>query len=159
MLIRKISHKYYGKASSSRGFTLIEILITLVILSIGLLGVAALQLKSLQGSHASYERSVVTLQSRDLVERMWAGICSVYDEEGDFIPNGEQPIWSAWLEDHTNMGTFRDQRWVPVLSPPLGGTNIWTITINWEGRNQGQPETIVHRFSLPPPLNPDTCEN
>jgi len=142
---------------SVSGFTLIEILVALVILSIGLLGVAGLQFRSLQNSHASYERSIVTLQAKDLVERMWAGICSLYDASGNIVSDGEEPIWDAWFDDHDTDGTFANQSWTPVLAPPASGTDVWTITISWTGRFQGQPEQIVHHFRLPPPLRPDSC--
>lgn len=54
-----------------RGFSLIEALIALVVLSIGLIGVAAMQLKALQSATAGYQRSVVTLAAVDAQERLW----------------------------------------------------------------------------------------
>jgi len=43
-----------------RGFTLIEVLIALAVLSIGLAGMAALQLSSLQYTHSAHYRSLAT---------------------------------------------------------------------------------------------------
>ncbi|WP_238984553.1 type IV pilus modification protein PilV [Billgrantia kenyensis] len=54
------------------GFTLIEALIALVVLSVGLLGVAAMQLKALQSAHAGYQRALVSLMAIDAQERTWA---------------------------------------------------------------------------------------
>lgn len=156
MLKRKAQARPCQRLKRSFGFTLLEILVALIILSIGLLGVAALQLQSVQNSHASYERSIASLQARDLVERMWAGICSLYLPNGNIRPNGEAPILTAWDDDHRDTATFADQGWNAVLSQPTG-THVWTITISWAGRNQGQQEAIVHHFRLPPPLRPDTC--
>lgn len=147
------------RQKSSFGFTLLEILVALIVLSIGLLGVAALQLRSLQNSHASYERSIASLQARDLVERMWAGICTLHDANGIIVPGRQAPIEAAWRADHTNTNTnpFASQGWNAVLGSPPTGTHVWTITIRWTGRNQGQEEVIVHHFRLPPPLRPDFC--
>lgn len=140
------------------GFTLIEVLVALVVLSIGLLGVAGLQLRSLQSSHASYERTVVTLQAHDLVERMWAGICSLYDANGNLVSGSATTIRNAWATDHNPVGgTFANQSWEAVLAPPAAGAHVWTITIRWAGRFQGEAEQIVHHFSLPPPLRPASC--
>jgi len=139
------------------GFTLIEILVALVILTIGLLGVAGLQLRSLQTSHSSFERSIATLQARDLVERMWGGICTLYESDGDIVPNGHVPILIAWRADHDATGTFAGQGWKGNLDPPVPPNNVWTITISWTGRFQGQAEQIVHHFMLPPPFRPDFC--
>ncbi len=121
------------------------------------MGVAGLQFRSLQNSHASYERSIVTLQAKDLVERMWAGICSLYGADRSIVPGGELAIWRAWLVDHNTDGTFANQLWTPVLTPPAAGTNVWTITISWTGRFQGEAEQVVHHFRLPPPLRPNNC--
>ena len=61
------------------GFSLIEVLVTLLVLSIGLLGVAALQVVSLQYSSTSLHRSIAVIQANDLVERLWANACDVPD--------------------------------------------------------------------------------
>lgn len=55
-----------------RGFSLIEALIALVVLSIGLIGVAAMQLKALQSATAGYQRSVASVAAVDAQERLWA---------------------------------------------------------------------------------------
>ena len=54
------------------GFTLMEVLVALVILSIGLLGLAGLQAASLRYNHSSYLRSQATLLAYDIVDRMRA---------------------------------------------------------------------------------------
>lgn len=59
---------------TQRGFTLVEALIAVLVLSIGLLGVAAMQLRALQSAHMGYQRSVVSLAAVDAQERAWAGL-------------------------------------------------------------------------------------
>ncbi|MEO5378648.1 MAG: type IV pilus modification protein PilV [Magnetococcus sp. DMHC-6] len=54
------------------GFSLLEILITLIVLSIGLLGMAGLQGASLRANHGSYLRSQATMMAGDLLDRMRA---------------------------------------------------------------------------------------
>ena len=53
-----------------KGFTLIEVLVALLILSISLLGMAGLQIVSLQSSGSSLSRSQATMMAYDLAERM-----------------------------------------------------------------------------------------
>jgi type IV pilus assembly protein PilV len=53
-----------------RGFTLIEILVTVIVLSIGLLGLAALQATSVRFNHSAYLRSQATSLAYDIVDRM-----------------------------------------------------------------------------------------
>lgn len=52
------------------GFTLIEILVTVLVLSIGLLGLAGMQITGLRANMSSEARSKATLLASDIVERM-----------------------------------------------------------------------------------------
>jgi type IV pilus assembly protein PilV len=58
--------------SRSRGFTLIEALVSLLVLSIGLLGVASLQLSSLRANSSAAARSQATFLAYDIADRMRA---------------------------------------------------------------------------------------
>ena len=60
------------------GFTLIEILIAVVILSIGLLGMAGIQLKGLRGTTNSTLRSDATIMANDIAERIHANSGGVF---------------------------------------------------------------------------------
>ena len=160
LITRKARARPCQRPKRSLGFTLIEILVALVILSIGLLGIAALQLRSLQSSHASFERSIASLQARDLVERMWAGICTLHDANRNLVPNERDAILAAWRADHTSVNTFAGQGWSAVLSPPPTGTQAGTITISWSPRDrrvETERTEIVHHFILPPPLRHAGC--
>ncbi|MBR2512529.1 MAG: type IV pilus modification protein PilV [Halomonas sp.] len=80
---------------TQRGFSLIEALIALLVLSIGLIGVAAMQLKALQSATAGYQRSVVTLAAVDAQERLWAQLAQEVscDEMIDKIVSDWQEDW------------------------------------------------------------------
>lgn len=56
----------------SGGFTLIEVLIAVLVLSIGLLGLAALQTSGLGMNHSAYLRSQATILASDMADRMRA---------------------------------------------------------------------------------------
>lgn len=56
----------------SAGFSLVEVLVALVVLSIGLLGVAGLQTRGVRDNHGAYLRTQATLGAKDLVDRMRA---------------------------------------------------------------------------------------
>lgn len=55
-----------------RGMTLIEVLVTLVLISVGLLGIAALQLTSLKGNKEAYVRSQASVLAGDILDRIRA---------------------------------------------------------------------------------------
>lgn len=59
------------------GFTLLEVLIAVVILSIGLLGVAGLQAFSLRNNQEAYMRSQAAILAMDITERMRANMAGV----------------------------------------------------------------------------------
>lgn len=61
-----------SRLSSRRGFTLIEVLIAILVLAVGLLGLAGLQVVSLKTNHNSYLRSQATYLAHDAIERMRA---------------------------------------------------------------------------------------
>jgi type IV pilus assembly protein PilV len=61
-----------GLKRAGRGFTLIETLVAVLVLSIGLLGIAALQLTSLQSNSTATQRSQATFLAYDIVDRMRA---------------------------------------------------------------------------------------
>ncbi|BFM08992.1 type IV pilus modification protein PilV [Halioxenophilus aromaticivorans] len=60
-----------------RGITLIEILVTVIILSIGFLGLASVQLMGTKNVTNSQYRTVATLYAYDMVERMRANIAGI----------------------------------------------------------------------------------
>lgn len=63
---------------SIRGFTLIEALIALLVLTVGLLGAAGMLLSSVRNSHNSYLRSQASFIADSLVERMRANPLGVW---------------------------------------------------------------------------------
>jgi len=63
----------------SAGFTLLEVLVAIVIISVGMLGLAGLQARGLQNNHSSLQRTLATYQAYDMADRMRANIVGVND--------------------------------------------------------------------------------
>ena len=61
-----------NKLMERDGFTMVEVLVALVILAVGLLGLAGMQIRSLSGSHAAYSRTQAAQYAADIVDRMMA---------------------------------------------------------------------------------------
>lgn len=77
----------YPQHSSSawhqRGVGLIEILITMLVLGIGLLGIAAMQATALRNAQSSLERSQAVIQTYSILDAMRANRVSAID--GDYV--------------------------------------------------------------------------
>lgn len=66
-----------------RGYTLIEVLVALFIMSLGLLGMAGLQVTSLKQNQSAYMRSQATILAYDIIDRMRANVSAV--ENGNYF--------------------------------------------------------------------------
>ena len=60
------------RLGAQRGATLVEVLVALLVLSIGLLGVAALQVSALQTNQGAHVRSQASVLAYDIADRMRA---------------------------------------------------------------------------------------
>ena len=86
-----------------RGFSLIEVLIAVVVVSIGLLGFASLQMGSMQRIEQAKFNRTTSGALRDLVERV--GSLPDLAKDGSFnfsnLDDGEAPEWSVNCREET----------------------------------------------------------
>ncbi|MFB9245687.1 type IV pilus modification protein PilV [Massilia antarctica] len=55
-----------------QGFSMLEVLITMIVISVGLLGIAGLIMTNLKTNHSAYARGQATILANDIVDRMRA---------------------------------------------------------------------------------------
>ena len=67
---------------TQHGTTLIEVLIAVLVFSVGMLGLAGLQLTATINTHSTHLRSIATVQAYDITDRMRANIPAV--NSGDY---------------------------------------------------------------------------
>lgn len=79
-----------NKASQS-GFTLMEVLIAVLVLSVGLLGLAGLQARSLRENHSAMLRSQATILAYGMADRMRANYESATVHFSDGYYNNPTP--------------------------------------------------------------------
>lgn len=70
-VVRGRNNQRFGSGHGA-GFSLVEVLVALFVLSIGLLGLAALQTTGIKFNQQSYQRTQATLQAYDIIDRMRA---------------------------------------------------------------------------------------
>jgi type IV pilus assembly protein PilV len=143
---------------ASQGFTLLEVLVALVVLSIGLLGLAGLQATSLRNNTSAYQRSIATMQAYDIADRMRANLPAV--KSGAYVINGI-PAGAVTCNPctSTQIATIDAQEWnganAALLAGGAGtvaqGGNIFTVTISWsDDRNTQNPQTTTFTTSFQP---------
>ena len=77
------------------GFSLIEILVAIVVISLGLLGLAGLQAASLRNNQVAYFRSIASQQAYDMMDRMRVNLAGVRAGNYNDLQGALGTIWSA----------------------------------------------------------------
>ncbi len=136
-------------ASSSRGFTLVEVLAALVIISAGLLGLAALQGQSLRGNHSAAMRTQAVNQVENIVDRMRANRAEALD--GAYaIGMGVDPV----APTYSGLVLVDLQEWRDLLSQSLSlgdgsiaiDGNVCTVVVQWTEPDGTKDLTVVTRL-------------
>ena len=145
------------------GFTLIEVLVTVVILAVGLLGLAGLQATSLKFNSTAYQRSQATSLAYDIADRMRANVVAA--RGSNVVPAGAYGIaLGAAAPTGTTLAAIDLQEWRRALANTLPsgtgvicrgtlsvttwvcslgvvGSNVFTIGIQWDdSRGQDDPQ-------------------
>jgi type IV pilus assembly protein PilV len=117
---------------SAKGFTLIEAMVALVVLSIGLLGVAGMQIVGLRANLSAASRTQASYLADDIIDRMRANNTAARGGLYNVAPGATLP--------GTTTAELDVQAWVLELQTlPVGKgaiavdplTNIATVTIQW----------------------------
>lgn len=132
-------------SSNSRGFTLIEVMVTVVILSIGLLGLAGMQLNALKNSHGAQLRNQATVLAYEIGERIRSNR-SAAQGGGYDIAAGTPPAASQDCEisncNASEMAGYDLEQWKTALlaALPAGdgeisrSADLITIAVLWDER-------------------------
>lgn len=129
------------------GFSLLEVLITLVIMSFGLLGIAGVIVNSLKNNQSAYSRSQASWLANDIIERMRANRVTA---EAELLPYnlamGSSPSGTGVvLEDLT------EWRASLAAAMPSGtgsvaldaATKKVTVVVQWNDSRASGDEVIV----------------
>jgi type IV pilus assembly protein PilV len=129
-----------------RGFTLIEVLVAVVVLSIGLLGVAKLSLGTVQANGSAYMRS----QATELVQQIFDDMHANHDVAvalgyniafGAGAPAG--PDCDLVVCSNAQVANFDLARWVAALAAQLPNGQGQIVTVTAVNPTSGSNETAV----------------
>lgn len=95
-----------SSARSQRGTSLLEVLISVLIMAVGLLGIAAMQATALRNSQGSTERSQAVILSYSIVDAMRANRVAAI--RGDYNTGG----WMCALPDAGTLAANDRRQWL-----------------------------------------------
>ncbi len=122
-----------SKAENQKGFTLLEILVTLVILAIGLLGLLSLQMVSLKNNHSAQQRTTAIVHAYDILDRIRLNKTADYTIALGATTSGTALKDTDITEWTTNLGIDLPSGQGSITDD---GT-IVTVTVQWDDSRGG----------------------
>jgi type IV pilus assembly protein PilV len=135
-----LTPRTYLAEDSQCGFTLLEMLVALVILSVGMLGIAGMQARGLRYNHEAYVRTQATFLANDLFERMRINVKNAASYVGDAPSNtcdsskgaadvaNDRACWHESIKKILPGG-------MATVQQSATNPNLYTVTIMWAARS------------------------
>lgn len=127
------------------GFSLLEVMISIVVAGVALLGLAATQLKSLQFATNSYMYTLALVQGQNTIERMWVEQCAL---------------------QHAPVSRYDDVNFKQLIKPQLTAftqnmpavfsTNM-SVTVSWQDERMTDQLLNQIRLNITYPNMPSNC--
>ena len=143
-------HARVGSYSTARpaGFTLIEVLVAVLVMSIGLLGLASLQATSLRFNNDSSSQTQATYLASDMADRMRANVSKAADYPGK-AGSANTNCYSTAGCSPDEMAANDVQEWNDALVTLPGGQGtitalgggLFRITVMWDELRNGATGT------------------
>ena len=134
------------------GFGLFEILITIIIVSIGLLGLAAMQATGLKNNESAYRASQASVLAYDIADRMRANMSGINSYLSSSMTPAEAKEKGAVESCKSTVGCTASElaqtdlaEWATALSSDLpsatgtitGDGTTYSVTLTWDDDHDG----------------------
>lgn len=126
---------------TARGFTLIEVLIAVLIFSVGILGTLGMQVRLAQATVQNGDRARASMLADEVASQMWL-------KRSADIANADPNFYKYWLTRVSTPSTSG----LPQGSGAVAyttSTKISTITISWTPTNQTSSHSFVTSVVIP----------
>ena len=117
------------------GFTLLEVLIAISILTVGLLGVAQMQIMGIRGNYFSGNTTTVLTLAEEKMEDLLGKSYSDTD-----LTNGNHPDPDNPIDEAGQAGGIYSRMWTVTDDTPIIGTKTVTVSVSWDN--------LSHQVSL-----------
>ena len=149
---------------TNSGFTLIEVLIAMLILAVGLLGLAGMQITGMRNNLSAYNRSLATQLAYDMADRMRANVAdagtfgaSTYITLNPTAATAQGACTAVAGACTTAQMAQQDLfEWNQDFIPLPGGVgtiavdanNLFTISVNWDDNRDGNIDNTDPNFQM-----------
>jgi type IV pilus assembly protein PilV len=158
----------FAQVSGQSGFGLFEILITIVIVAIGLLGLAAMQATGLKNNQSAYRGSQATVLAYDIADRMRTNTTAINNYLTSYMTLAEAVEQGAVDSCKTTTGCTAAELaqtdlvdWSTALEAQLPGPvgditlngTTYTVTVGWDEDQDGEEDDlddVQFQFSFQP---------
>ena len=117
------------------GFTLVEVLIAVSILTVGLLGVAQMQIMGIRGNYFSGNTTAALTLAEEKMEDLLGKSYSDTDLTSGNHPDPDNPI-----DETGQAGDIYSRMWTVTDDTPIIGTKTVTVSVSWDN--------LSHQVSL-----------
>ena len=139
-------------AKRQRGDTMIEVLVTIIIIAVGVLGTAALQVTTLKNLSSSHSASIAAIVAEDLTERIRANPTAaladnyVFNAKPAAIPDCVSSECTMAQLANYDIGTWWNDMETVLPAPTavavrLAGTDTFRLTLRWDEDRSGSSGT------------------
>lgn len=137
--------------NKNAGFTLIEVLISMLVLAVGLLGLAGLQATSIKNNQSAYNRSQAIQLAYDLADRIRANPAGQASYT-IILPGAATAKANCLLTTGCTAADMAENdlfEWNSTVTSILPGgigsiafaANIFTITVTWDDNHDGNVDS------------------
>lgn len=139
------------RARQEQGFTLLEVLVSLLIFAIGILGLLSAQSAAVKDSSTARYRSMAAASAADLVDRMWISDRTAATLQANFSSTDAGTGYTEWLErlEATGLPGVDSNPPSVTFSTVAGGTtssdssSLATIEVHWKAPGESTAHTYT----------------
>jgi type IV pilus assembly protein PilV len=130
------SHARRNPQRSQRGLSLIEVLVSVLVVSTGLLGAAALTASAVRNNQGSYERTQTSILTQGIFDAMRANLVAVnagaYDTDGWVCSVATAPASLAARDIARWVGTVKTQINADACGRIACTAGTCTVSVRWD---------------------------